>query len=282
MPVVIPVVHILTPISFKSLNSTSASSIDIQTIENMLEESKILAHSDFNIKNMSCTQNSTSAYTCDSYQNINQEINNIAKNKLNNIQATQAKLEGPIYNNAFDLGLSDLVSTKYSFLDLKELIATITNQSKGYLETKNFRECQILLPTRISFSYNTNSQTTENNCKFSDFSLNLNENPKAKLLLIMASRLQHHHRPFFLYEDPKAIAYQFSAIEKEMLSEIDWMEVINYRGANIRSLNWNQFIQMENIYGLKLLIGRHEMARNVICKKLNIGSGMDYIPNSSL
>ena len=98
----------------------------------------------------------------------------------------------------------------------------------------------------------------------------------------MASRLQHHHRPFFLYEGPKAIAYQFSAIEKEMLSEIDWMEVINYRGANIRSLNWNQFIQMENIYGLKLLIGRHEMARNVICKKLNIGSGMDYIPNSSL
>ena len=103
------------PISFKSLNSTSASSIDIQTIENMLEESKSLAHSDFNIKNMSCTQNSTSASTCDSYQNINQEINNIAKNKINNIQATQAKLEGPIYNNAFDLGLSDLVSTKYSF-----------------------------------------------------------------------------------------------------------------------------------------------------------------------
>ena len=82
-----------------------------------------------------------------------------------------------------------------------------------------------------------------------------------------------HHIPFILMYDSKSIAEQMTLIEKELLSEIDWKDLLNlkiqYKGKAVTS--WLQLlIQNETLSGVDLAIARFNLTVDWIVSEITL------------
>ncbi|KAI9811776.1 MAG: Guanine nucleotide exchange factor lte1 [Pycnora praestabilis] len=66
------------------------------------------------------------------------------------------------------------------------------------------------------------------------------------------------HMPFILAYDSEVLAQQFTLVEKDALSEIDWKELVEgrWKSTPSKALNWVDFLKSDDIHGVDVVIGR--------------------------
>ncbi|GMM55846.1 mitotic regulator [Maudiozyma humilis] len=82
-----------------------------------------------------------------------------------------------------------------------------------------------------------------------------------------------HHIPFILMYDSQSVAEQMTLIEKELLKEIDWKDMldlnIEYQGPNVTS--WLQLlIGNENLSGIDLMVARFNLMVTWIISEISL------------
>ena len=175
--------------------------------------------------------------------------------RTRNIQATLAKLDGIITASNLESIIGDNTLPELYGIELRNFLNTSVYVPNNSEITENHRNFQVLRSENLSFNHDTASIVSDNIDEVSTET----DVQETDGLLQAAAELQRCHKPFFLEANPKLVALGFTLIEKEILAELDWMEIVVYKGTDIEFIDWNRLIHKNQVHGLKALVGRHKI-----------------------